>query len=165
MKNLSVSPLAMTLLVAALVVCIILLLAGRVPTADSPEGFVLPPGDPVAGQVAFVDLGCAACHTVNGVDLGEVGPVGDLIVQLGGEVPRKKTYGQLVTEIIHPSEVILQAHSDYTAPEGSSMMPDLTDQMSVRQMADLVSFLQEHYEVVVPDFELPRMYPYTGPYR
>lgn len=34
------------------------------------------------------------------------------------------------------------------------MMPDLTEQMTVSQMIDIVSFLLKHYDVAVPDYDM-----------
>lgn len=39
-------------------------------------GLVLPPMDPVRGRELFVETGCVACHSVNGVG-GDIGPAMD----------------------------------------------------------------------------------------
>ncbi|MGY8694413.1 MAG: hypothetical protein ACKVGW_09485 [Verrucomicrobiia bacterium] len=76
----------------------------------------------------------------------------DIHVVLGGEVTRVKTYGQLVTSIVKPSHVVkAQYREKYTDVEGNSMMPDFSEEMTVRQMIDIAEFLQARYEVVVPD--------------
>ena len=64
---------------------------GLVGCENQSQGFVLPPGDVEKGKIAFVDLGCGACHVLQGVfkklppDEG-----GDEVIEvvLGGPVSR-----------------------------------------------------------------------------
>jgi|ETNmetMinimDraft_24_1059892.scaffolds.fasta_scaffold50304_2 sulfur-oxidizing protein SoxX len=118
----------------------------------SPLGFRLPEGSIWKGKTAFVELGCIQCHSVKGEDLMPNPDMKrDIHIELGGEVTRVKTYGQLVTSIINPSHVIKVAHREkYTNVDGDSLMPDFTDKMTVGQMIDLAEFLQARYEVVIP---------------
>jgi hypothetical protein len=113
----------------------------------SASGFRLPEnGDPERGKAAFVELGCHQCHPVAGVDLPP--PSGDskISLALGGRVHEVRTDGYLVTSIIHPTHRIRR----YTGAgvSNESPMPDYTQQMTVRQLIDIVAFLQTHYEVV-----------------
>ena len=126
--------------------------------ADSPRGFVLPEGDIAAGKAAFVEMGCIQCHSVWDVDLPlpEKAPTEGLVV-LGGGRNLAKTYGQLVTSIMHPSAEMHLAEGHYVDSNGASMMPDYTSQMTVEQLVDIVAFLKEHYNVHVPDYS-PRYY-------
>jgi mono/diheme cytochrome c family protein len=105
------------------------------------HGFKLPPGDPAAGRQAFADLGCATCHTVQGTDLPA--PHAVRPVALGGRRAEFPTIGTLTTDIIFPADRA-------EAPIGGKLphppMPDLADRITVRQLADLVTFLQAHYE-------------------
>ena len=121
---------------------------------ESPAGFVLPLGDAEQGKQAFVELSCVNCHSVEGVVFADV-PMDQPkpFVALGGEKAKVTTYGQLVTAIIHPSEGILDQNPYFADPEGASLMPNLRETMTVQQMADLVSFLTEHYSVRIPDYE------------
>src|SRR5688572_4795612 len=70
----------------------------------SARGFRLPDGDQEKGRSAFVALQCHTCHTVLG-DTNMPAPSATVKapIVLGGDVQRVKTYGELVTAIIHPS--------------------------------------------------------------
>jgi hypothetical protein len=133
--------------------CGLLIAACSPPKKDSPTGFILPPGDAMKGQTTFVALGCIACHKVDGVSFTAAPSIEpDLIVTLGGQQPKVKTYGQLVTAIIHPDAAILRNEQRYENKQGESLMPDYDEFMTVQQMTDLVTFLTEHYEKI----EAPR---------
>jgi hypothetical protein len=122
----------------------------------SPIGFRLPEtGDVERGKAAFVALKCYGCHTVADVELPAPTSVG-MPVPLGGTVHEARTDGYLVTSIIHPAHVV--AHPPRTAllgPEGESHMPDLSRDMTVRQLVDMVAFLQSTYKVVPPPYASP----------
>ncbi|HLA76385.1 MAG TPA: c-type cytochrome [Vicinamibacteria bacterium] len=117
----------------------------------SAAGFRLPNGDADRGQAAFVGLRCNGCHRVAGLDLGQPTAVPSVPVVLGGEVPHVKTDGELVTSIIAPSHRVPEdLPADLVRRAGGSRMPDYSDVMTVRQMVDLVAFLQSRYRVVRP---------------
>lgn len=121
----------------------------------SPRGFRLPDGDVAAGRAAFVQLQCNACHQVEGVELATETTTPAPLARLGGETVRVKTYGDLVTSIINPSHRIAPGLDPKTvAPGGRSMMENarLNDVMTVRQLVDLVAFLQSTYRVRPPDY-------------
>ena len=122
----------------------------------SAAGFRLPEnGDVERGKAAFVELKCTSCHTVAGVDLPPPTMVG-LRIPLGGEVYEARTDGYLVTSMIHPSHRLAYIfRAVRREPEDQSHMPDYTRSMTVRQMVDLVAFLQSTYEIVDPP---PTMY-------
>jgi hypothetical protein len=139
----------------SLLVC----LAGCV--ADDGE-FTLPPGDAERGQAAFIAFRCFDCHRVHDVDLPPGEEPGQIMVVLGGEVDRLRTYGDLVTSIINPSHRLAKGYSaDLVAADGKSRMAVYNDVMTVSQLTDLVTFLQSHYEL--KPYE-PTPYPdYFGP--
>jgi hypothetical protein len=127
------------------------------------KGFVLPSGDNEKGKQAFIELKCHRCHTVAGELLPEIADPEIVKLHLGGEVYRVKTYGQLVTSVIHPNHKLAK---DYLAgmdeeqrEKAQSPMPSMVDQMTVRQMIDIVSFLNSHYVKLEPEYEVP----YYGP--
>jgi L-cysteine S-thiosulfotransferase len=143
-----------------------LLITSCKPKENSPVGFVLPPGDAMAGQTTFAALGCIHCHQVDDVSFtakgGKMAP--DLIVTIGGTQPKVKTYGQLVTAIIHPNADILRDDTRYVDVNGKSLMPDYTRTMTVQQMTDIVTFLQEHYDITLPNYDTQIIgYPYVTP--
>lgn len=118
---------------------------------ESPFGFRLPEGDAERGRAAFVDLRCNSCHEVEGVAIEYA--EGLAHVKLGGQTTRVKTYGELVTAVINPSHRIAPQHrDDGVLPDGQSIMSAayLNDIMTVRQLVDLVAFLEGTYEVVPP---------------
>lgn len=121
------------------------------------KGFRLPEGDAERGKEAFVRLNCHQCHSVEGVDLPEAADKSGIRFALGGEVGKVKSYGELVTAIIQPQHVIsadFLATLDEAERDGAaSPMPDFNDSMTVRQMTDLVVFLDAHYKKHVPTYD------------
>jgi mono/diheme cytochrome c family protein len=112
----------------------------------SPSQFSLPAGSVEAGKAAFVDLKCYACHTVDGVELPA--PASATPVRLGGRKPLPPSTGDLSTAIIMPSSHFAEGYPASQVQEGAaSKMPDLTRQMTIRQLADLVAFLKSRYGV------------------
>jgi sulfur-oxidizing protein SoxX len=125
----------------------------------SEKGFSLPEGNAMDGQKAFEYLHCYECHTIDGVELPSVVSGEQPYVELGGKVSRVKTYGQLVTSIINPSHKLAPGYPMDTITEnGTSKMPLYNGYMTVQELIDIVSFLQPHYEVVIPQYQY-RMYP------
>src|SRR3989304_4554260 len=121
------------------------------PPEKSPSGFRLPEGDAQAGQAAFLELQCTACHQVRGMDLP--GPVADptVPVALGGTVDYQPTDGRFVTSIINPSHKLAPGYpKELIKSGGISRMPDYSDVMTVRQLVDLVAFLHSRYKFVPP---------------
>ncbi len=120
----------------------------------SPVGFLLPEGNVEQGKAAFIELQCNACHAVDGVDLSPpvVIPSPSASVVLGGPVFEIRTDGYLVTSIIHPSHKLARGLNEeqITTNTGESRMPGYSDIMTVRQLIDLVGFLQSRYTVVPP---------------
>jgi mono/diheme cytochrome c family protein len=128
------------------VLLIVAVLAAGCSGRGSPTGFRLPPGDVAAGEKAFADLSCNTCHTVPGVDLPK--PAGPINVALGGRRVLSPTDGDLTTDIILPSSHFATGYPADQVQEGSaSKMPDYTQKMTVRQLADLVAFLQTKYGI------------------
>ena len=120
------------------------------------RGFSLPEGDIERGRASFVELGCPQCHRVAGDDeLGISSADAQLEVDLGGRVTRIKTYGDLVTSIINPSHKISAPGPQARDPSGGSSMRVYNEVMTVQQLVDLVSYLQETYEVYVPQTQYP----------
>jgi len=139
-----------------LIICLVLMLfpMGCIPTKESSRGFRLPEGSVEQGKLAFTELGCVRCHTIAGKeDVFTYDSPREIEVVLGGETTRVKTYGQLVTSVIYPDHIILPKYREnYTDRDGNSEMADLTDEMTVKQLIDLVTFLETTYKVVPPDY-------------
>jgi hypothetical protein len=116
----------------------------------SSSAFYLPTdGDPERGKLAFVTLGCESCHEVAGVDLPRPTVQPPVHVVLGGSVESKLSDAYLVTSIINPSWDLAPISKEQTSSDGRhSRMPQYSDRMTVRQLADIVAFLQSRYVVV-----------------
>ncbi len=135
-------------------------LLGCTRSATSPAGFRLPDGSEEQGRATFVNLQCHECHAVKGEQFPETTGANPPYVQLGGPVTRVKTYGELVTAIINPSHKLSNAYAaKIVSKDGVSNMPVYNDHMTVRELTDLVTFLQARYDVVVPQRDY-RVYPY-----
>ncbi len=138
------------------------------PGARQAKGFRLPEGNIEEGRKAFVALNCHTCHTVSGVELPKPVSPGQHQIHLGGDVYQVKTYGQLVTAIIHPSHDItrpfkstpakppalkeLKSEAAETAGKASPM-PSFNHIITAQQVIDLTTFLQSRYKEVRPEWE------------
>lgn len=115
----------------------------------SPAGFRLPPsGDAERGRIAFVSHDCHNCHTVAGVDLPAPKAPSATRIALGGATPRRETDGYLVTSIINPSYVLAASvRRQPRAPGEGRHMPEYAEELTVRELTDIVAFLQSKYSV------------------
>ncbi len=124
----------------------------------SSAGFRLPDGgDAERGKAAFVALECHTCHEVAGVDLPRSAAQQARIV-LGGPVAREISDGYLVTSIINPPYRLAHPMKRFTTVGDKPRMPDYGDKLTVRQLTDLVTFLQSRYEVRLPAPRYPNYY-------
>ena len=143
--------------VAGVSLCFLTLLASCAPASRSPVGFRLPEdGDPERGRAAFVQLECHGCHSVREAQLPEP-PAGRAVdVVLGGPVEGLMTDGYLVSGIIHPSHKLTRrVAKEEVSVEGKSRMPDYARGMTVRQLIDIVAFLQSNYTVAPQAYRRP----------
>lgn len=119
---------------------------------NSGRGFSLPEGDVAKGRATFVELECNGCHTVGDIEhiAGHEGL--DINVQLGGQVTSIKTYGDLMTSVINPSYKAGWRYTDRNtaAEDRVSMMVVDNETMTVRQLVDLVTYLESNYQYVPP---------------
>jgi mono/diheme cytochrome c family protein len=135
-------------------VVLLMLLTAACTGPKSGAGLRLPDGDVQRGKTAFLELKCNTCHTVAGTEIPS--PSKDYayvrVVALGGEVRQVKTYGALVTSIINPSHSLAPGYPKELITKGNeSAMANFNDTMTVRQLIDLVAFLQSRYEFVPPE--------------
>jgi len=113
----------------------------------SPAGFQLPAdGNVEKGKQAFVALGCPSCHQLNGTELDRNGAQSASPVMLGGDVVHRFSDGYLVTSMIHPNHQLAAYPNAQITDNGVSRMPSYADRMTVRQMIDIVAFLQANYQ-------------------
>ena len=118
----------------------------------------LPQGSVENGKVAFIALKCTECHTVAGVELPKPTASADKVVELGGDVRRLRTLGDLMTSIIHPNYAISEKMKrPVQKGRVESPMRVVKDVMTVTQMIDLIAFLQPRYKEIPPPVEF--LYP------
>jgi len=113
----------------------------------SSAGFRLPDNGSVdRGKTAFLSLECNRCHEVSGVDLPRPTVQPAVPVILGGLVTSEVPDGYLATSIINPSHKLAPYPKELITVGGKSRMPEY-DQITARQLADIVAFLQSRYIV------------------
>ena len=128
------------------------LLTGCGAGPKSGRGFVFPEGNSERGRQAFAGLKCYECHRVEGVaDLPAPIVAPEKVVLLGGEVPTLRTYGELVTAVIHPAQARTAGAPGRT--EQDPGMPPANETMTVVQMLDIVTFLHPHYRQLEPLYD------------
>lgn len=141
-----------TLLVEGLLIAGLLGMAGC--TKES-TGFSLPQGDVSAGKRVFVELRCNDCHSISDIEYAESEvPVeywgkettGKIHVVLGGKTDRYRTQGELVASVINPGHRISTSYARHLATTDSPMRT-YNQVMTVQELIDLVTFLQEEYEI------------------
>ena len=141
-------PIQQTLIFAALS------LAALVAGCAYNPAFPIQEGDIFWGKKAFIDHQCHQCHSVSGVNLPTYAGAGPVQLELGGEVVAVSSYGDLMTSIINPNHIISEKYREKLSlnaalpPQDSPMpMPNI-DNMTVRQLIDLVAFLHSRYILI-----------------
>jgi sulfur-oxidizing protein SoxX len=113
-------------------------------------GFRLPgDGNAERGQQTFVEFGCYSCHGVSGLNLPRPTAPPPAPVVLGGEVDEKVSDTYLLMAMMDPSYRLASFPKDQTS-RGGLRMPNFAEKMTVRQMVDVVTFLQSRYVVLPP---------------
>lgn len=147
------------LFITALLSVFLSLSGGCMPSAKSEFGFRLPDGDVDKGRETFANLQCNQCHTVVDETFETIPLADPPYVELGGNLSRIKTYGELVTAIINPSHKLAAGYAaEKVSEDGESKMYVYNSYMTVQELIDLVSFLQSSYHVVPPVYHY-RVYP------
>jgi L-cysteine S-thiosulfotransferase len=122
-------------------------------------GFPIDQGDIVAGRQAFIDHRCHQCHSIADERLPQLAGADRPILQLGGPTTIIRSYADLTTSIINPNHAISERYRDQELllnteiPLESPMPMPSIDTMSVRQLIDIVAFLDSKYRLVVEDYE------------
>ena len=125
--------------------------------ATKGAGYRFPGGDGVAGRESFIGLNCVQCHSINKVELPD--PKGNrrLELTLANEIRFVKNYEDLITAITNPRHVVTEQYRAILSKaeiQGSiePLMPDLTNDLSARQLMDIVAFLDKVYRNALPDY-------------
>ena len=106
----------------------------------APAGFVFPEGDAAKGREVFVAMSCYSCHEVPGETFPAPVAQPPVPVPLTTAVT-ERTREQIAESILAPSHTIREGAEDAETPE-LSRMGDYTESLTVRQLIDLVTYLQ-----------------------
>lgn len=112
----------------------------------TPEGwtFTLPKGDPAAGREMFVEAECYKCHEVKGEKFPSLEPgdekIGPELSQMAGAHPLEF----FAESIVNPNASIVADAKErgYVEADGRSKMPDFSDVLTVKQVADLAAYIE-----------------------
>jgi L-cysteine S-thiosulfotransferase len=108
------------------------------------DTIVLPKGDSAAGRQAFQDLKCHVCHRVAGEK--EFSPIAELQGPMLNATLQLQTASDVAAAIIAPSHSLSVRTSEKVkaqmSRQGQSPMGDFSRVLTVRQLADLLSYLR-----------------------
>ena len=115
--------------------------------------FPVQEGDINAGRQAFIDHQCHQCHSVSGIRMPALAGASAPILELGGETTYAKSYAELMTSVINPNHMISERYREQLRlaallPTESPMPTPQLDNMTVRQLLDIVAFLDARYLLV-----------------
>ena len=121
-------------------------------------GFPADQGDIAAGRQAFIDHRCHQCHSIADERLPPLAGADRPILELGGPTTLVRSYADLTTSVINPNHAISERYRDQQLlnaeiPLESPMPRPNLDTMTVRQLIDIVAFLDFKYGLVVEDYE------------
>lgn len=112
---------------------------------DVVSTIVLPKGDVQAGRKAFQDLKCHVCHTVAG-ESRFAPPIAELRGPNLNALLQLQETSDIAAAIIAPSHSLSirtsEAVKAQLSKQGASPMGDFSRAMTVRQLADLLSYLR-----------------------
>lgn len=116
-------------------------------------GFPVGEGDIVAGRQAFIDHRCHQCHSVVDERLPPLAGADRPMLELGGPTAVAKSYADLTTSIINPNHTISERYRDQQLATAqitidSPMPRPNLDTMTVRQLIDIVAFLDSKYRML-----------------
>lgn len=116
-------------------------------------GFPIQEGDINEGRQAFIDHQCHQCHSIAGLTLPPLAGADEPILELGGATTSVKTYAELMTSVIYPDHRISERYREQLllrgiVPSQSPMPMPHVETMTVRQLIDLVAFLDSRYQLI-----------------
>jgi hypothetical protein len=121
-------------------------------------GFPANEGDVIAGRQAFIDHRCHQCHSIADERMPALAGADRPMLALGGPTTMVRSYADLTTSIINPNHAISERYRDQLLlrtelPIDSPMPTPNLDTMTVRQLIDIVAFLDSKYELLVEDYD------------
>lgn len=127
---------------SALLLCLLGACAAHRPAAD--PRLEWPDGDAQAGREAFRNAGCVTCHLVEGSGLPAPTIQPPVPVVFGRRQPSRYDRTYLFRAIVNPDLHIAERHrSASVTVDGRSRMGDFTRALTVRELIDIVAFLQD----------------------
>ena len=89
----------------------------------------------VRGQVIYETTGCAACHVLDGISVGQVGPnLTNIATIAETRVPDQSAEEYIRQSILNPSAYMVADYDDL-------MLKNLSETLKEAQLDDLVAFL------------------------
>lgn len=115
--------------------------------------FPIEQGNIDRGRQAFVDHQCHQCHSIAGVSLPTLAGAPPPILELGGETSVSLSSAELMTSIINPNHIISERYREQlrleaVVPLESPMPMPHIENMTVRQLIDLIAFLDSRYILI-----------------
>ncbi len=137
----------MKLITLIIVLSLAVVIDGKCQDLDS---FKFRGGVPEGGKEAFQNLNCIQCHVVKGVVFEKDPKKRLLSLSLGKEIRYVKNYENILTAITNPQHVVNEQYAAILSKaelEGGieAYMPNLIEDMSVKQLIDLAAFLHQIY--------------------
>jgi mono/diheme cytochrome c family protein len=116
-------------------------------------GFPIEQGNIADGRQAFVDHRCHQCHSIAGERLPPLAGADDPLLELGGQTIYVKSFADIMTSVINPDHRISERYRDQLLRQGiipvdTPMPAPHIDTMTVRQLIDIVAFLDSKYELI-----------------
>jgi mono/diheme cytochrome c family protein len=104
--------------------------------------FTLLPGDALEGKKLFVELECYKCHEIQGETFPVAGEKG-----IGPELSQMAALHPVeffAESIVNPNAVIDEEDKEkgFLGADGKSRMPSYADALTVKQVADLATYLK-----------------------
>ena len=133
---------------------------GLAAQTDETKPFRLPAGDSDSGREAFVALRCIHCHGVKGVHLEHPELYRRIRIDLAASTRFVTDSASLILAIATPRHVTQERYGAALSPTDwdriDPFMPDFSTRMTVRELMDLVAFLEQSYEEGLPSFQSSR---------
>ena len=124
--------------------------------SSSTFAFPVEQGDVAAGRQAFIEHRCQRCHTVRGETLPPPPGMSFPMLQLGAPPTEIRSYADLTTSIVNPNHALSERYRQQLqqtgVPPDSPMPAQSLDTMTVRQLINIVAFLNSKYETLVGNY-------------
>lgn len=124
--------------------------------SSSTFAFPVERGDVAAGRQAFIEHRCQRCHTVAGETLPPPPGMSFPMLQLGAPPTEIRSYADLTTSIVNPNHALSERYRQQLqqtgVPPDSPMPAQSLDTMTVRQLINIVAFLNSKYETLVGNY-------------